>query len=192
MSDFDFNTAGKQREFDVIPDGTICTFQMKINPGGAGDDGWLKTASDGKSEGLDCEFIIIDGKFAKRKVFNRFTLSGTTAGHAEAGEISRRTLRAILESARGIRPDDKSEAATAARKISSWADMDGLRFVARLGVVPPRGGYKAKNEIDEIITSDHREWKQPEQVAQPAKMATPQSAPAAPPAGAIARPMWAE
>jgi hypothetical protein len=189
---FDFNTAGEQRSFDVIPDGTIVTLQMKIKPGGAGDGGWLKTAADGASEGLDCEFVVIDGEFAKRKVYNRFTLSGTRENHATASEISRRTLRAILESARGIKPDDKSEAAAAARKISGWQEMDGLRFVARLGVAPPRDGYKAKNTIDQVITADAKEWKQVEQAAKPAVMATPQSAPATPPAGAIARPMWAE
>ena len=70
--------------------------------------------------------------------------------------------------------------------------MEGIRFVARLGVLPPRDGYKAKNSIDEVITCERQEWKKLEQVAPAAKMATPQSAPATPPAGAISRPMWAE
>jgi hypothetical protein len=116
----DLNTAGDQRSFDVIPPGTILTLQMTIVPGGAGDGGWLKNAADGASKGLDCEFIVVggaDGKYDKRKIWQRFTIDGTTPGHAEAGEISLRTLRAIVESARGIRPDDNSEAAKAARKI---------------------------------------------------------------------------
>src|SRR5690349_6796477 len=132
-TDLDFNTAGEQRSFDVVPANTICTLQLTIRPGSAGDGGWLKRSVDGASEGLDCEFVVVDGQYAKRKIWQLYTLHGTTPGHEEAGKISRNTLRAILESARGIRPDDKSEAAQNARKIAGWQDLDGLRFVARLG-----------------------------------------------------------
>lgn len=193
-TDFNFNTAGEQRSLDVVPANTICTLQLTIRRGGAGDDGWLKRSADGASEGLDCEFTVVDGQYAKRKLWQLFTLRGTTPGHAEAGEISRNTLRAILESARGIRPDDKSEAAQNARKVSSWADFDQLRFIARLGVRPPRDGYKAKNTIEEAITPDRQGWQKPEQIgAGPANAGkqptatTPQPAPA----NAIARPQWA-
>jgi hypothetical protein len=152
-TDFDFNTADKQRSVDVIPAGTICTLQLTIRPGGVGDGGWLKRSADGGSEGLDCEFTVTEGEYAKRKLWQLFTFRGTTSGHAEAGEISRNTLRAILESARGIRPDDRSEAAEAARKVSGWADFDQLRFVARIGVRPPRDAYAAKNTILQVITT---------------------------------------
>jgi hypothetical protein len=109
----DFNDAGPQRSFDVIPDGTIATVRMKIRPGGAGEGGWLRRSNDGKSEALDCEFVVLDGEFAKskRKFWGLFTVKGETEGHAEAGRISNERLRAILESARGIRPDDQSDAA---------------------------------------------------------------------------------
>jgi hypothetical protein len=184
----DFNSAGEQRAFDVIPANTICTLQMTVRPGGAGDDGWLRKAADGGSEGLDAEFTVVDGQFAKRKLWQLFTLCGTTPGHAEAGEISRNTLRAILESARGIRPDDTSEAAQAARKLGSWGDLNQIRFVARLGVRPPRDGYSAKNTIIEVITPERTGWTKPEQITVAAK--TP-GGNAAKPASAIARPQWA-
>ena len=122
-TEFDFNDAGPQKSFDVIPANTTVSLQMTVRPGGAGDGGWLRRSADGASEGLDCEFVVVDGEFAKRKLWQLFTLHGTTPGHAEAGEISRNTLRAILESARGIKPDDKSEAAAAARKVASWARL---------------------------------------------------------------------
>jgi hypothetical protein len=186
MTDFDFNTAGEQR--DVIPANTICTLQLTIRRGGAGDDHWLTRSSDGASEGLDCEFTIVDGEFAKRKLWQRLTVQGTTPGHAEASEISRNTLRAILESARGIRPDDKSEAAQAQRKVSGWADFDGLRFICRLGVRPPRGGYPAKNTILGVITPERQAWKQVEQIqTETSNKATT----SATPTSAIARPQWA-
>jgi hypothetical protein len=189
MSEYNLNDADTQRTLDVIPANTIVTLQMKIRSGGAGD-GWLAKAADGASEGLDCEFMVVEGEYAKRKLWQRLTLHGTTPGHAEAGEISRATLRAILESARGIRPDDNSESAQKVRTVTSWGDFDGLRFIARLGVRPPRDGHPAKNTIAEVITSARKEWKQPEQIqGKPSSTAAP--APAAQPANAIVRPQWA-
>lgn len=193
-NNFDFNSAGEQRSLDVIPANTVCTLHMTIRPGGVGDGSWLKRSADGASEGLDCEFTVVDGPFAKRKLWALFTLAGTTQGHETAGEISRNMFRAILESARGIRPDDKSDAAQMARKVAGWADFDGLRFVARLGVRPPSGAYAAKNTLIEIITPERQGWKRPEQLARDltgTPVSTTSSPPSTPPANAIARPQWA-
>jgi hypothetical protein len=110
--------------------------------------------------------------------------------------FSRNTLRAILESARGIKPDDTSEAAQAARKTSGWADFDGLRFVAQLGVRPPKDGYAAKNTIMKVITPERQVWRKPEQAAKApngghtAAVPTATKAAAPPPANAITRPEW--
>jgi hypothetical protein len=195
---FNFNTASEQRS--VVPAGEIVVLQLTIRPGGAGDGGWLRRSHDGGSEGLDCEFTVVDGKYAKWKLWQLFTLRGTTEGHAQAGERSRETLRAILESARGIRPDDQSDAAKAARCPKDWSDFDQLRFMARLGVKPSNNGYAAKNTIDRVITPEHTAWKQSEQIdrsllagnaGKPVNSdAPPTSQPA--PANAIARPKWAE
>ena len=103
---YDFNDADTQRNFDVIPDGTITTVHMTVRPGSAGEDGWLRRSKDGGSEALDCEFVVLDGPFAKRKFWTLSTIAGTTPGHADAANISAGKLRAILESARGIMPDD--------------------------------------------------------------------------------------
>jgi hypothetical protein len=116
---FDFNDAGEQRSVDVIPANTICGVQLTVRPGGAGDDGWLRRSKkDGASEALDCEFTVIDGEYAKRKIWALYTVHGTTPGHAEAAEISRKSLCAMLESARGVRPDDRSETAQKARQAT--------------------------------------------------------------------------
>ena len=188
MTDFDFNTAGEQR--DVIPANTIVTLQLKIKPGGGEDNGWLTTAKDGLSHGLDCEFTVVDGDYAKRKLFQRLTLRGTTDGHADAGVISRNTLRAIVESARGILPTDKSEAAAQKRNLAGgWPELDGIRFIAKVGVKPERDGYPAKNTILEVITPEKTAWKQVEQVAVATSAPTSQTQP---PANAVTRPQWAE
>jgi hypothetical protein len=195
-TNFDFNNDGEQR--DVIPANTICVLQMTIRPGGGGDDGWLKrtTTDKGDSEYLDCEFTVVSpDQHAKRKLWQSCTIRGTTDGHAEAGRISREFLKAILESAKGIRPDDKSEFAQNARKPSGWADFDQLRFVARLGVRPPQGNYQAKNTILQVITPNLVDWQKhkPEQISasdRAANAAAPAAPTTTPPAGAIKRPDW--
>ena len=68
--------------FDVIPAGTIAELQMTIRPGNAGEGGLLRRSKNGNSEALDCEFIVTDGPYAKRKVWRLFTVGGTTEGHA--------------------------------------------------------------------------------------------------------------
>ena len=185
MSSYDFNDADTQRKLDVIPHGTIATVRMTVRPGSAGEGGWLRRSKDGGSEALDCEFVVLDGPFAKRKFWTLFTIAGTTPGHAEAANISAGKLRAMLESARGIKPDDTSDAAKQARRIGSYGDLNGLSFIARIGVEPPQNGYKAKNRLDHVVTPDETAWHPvtQEPVATPAK---PASSPAK-----IERPQWA-
>jgi hypothetical protein len=190
MTTHDFNNADPQRSFDVIPDGTIATVRMTVRPGSAGEGGWLRRSKDGESEALDCEFVVLDGQYAKRKFWSLFTVAGTTQGHSEAAKISNGKLRAILESARGIKPDDKSDTAKEARRIESYGNLDGLAFVARIGVEPPTNGYKAKNRLDRVITPDEKAWHavtQEPTAAAPTTSAQPASSPAK-----IERPRWAQ
>jgi hypothetical protein len=163
---YDFNGAGEQREREIIPEGTIATVHMTIRPGTAGEGGWFKRSKDGSSQGIDAEFTVVDGPFAKRKFWKLFTMEGTSSGHQAAGEISASQLRAILESARGVRPDDESENAKKARRVESWGDFDGLRFIAKIGIEKGKGEYKDKNSLDAAITPDRTAWHRVEQVAQ--------------------------
>jgi hypothetical protein len=192
-TDFNFNTAGKQRAFDVIPNNTLVELQLTIRPGGAGDGGYLTRSKNGESEGLDCECVVVDdNEYKKRKIFEWLLVSGTTPGQVEMAESRRNMIRAIIESARGIRPDDASEAATAARRISSWEDLQNIRFLARVGVKPPADGYDAKNFIKEVVTPERQNWRKVEQIVSAEINETATPAPNAKPANAIARPQWAD
>jgi hypothetical protein len=196
---YDFNSAEQQRESGLIADGTIAPVHMTIRPGNAGEGGWMKRSKNGDSMALDCEFTVLEGPFAKRKFWTLFTIEGTTEGHAKAGEISASRLRAILESARGIRPDDESEAAKNGRRVTSWGDFDGIRFIAKIGieVAKPGSGFKDKNTLDAAITPDRKTWAKVEQVAKPAGSFAPIGAAAANVAAqatagaASAKPAWA-
>jgi hypothetical protein len=98
----DLNNAETQRTREVIPADTVAVIQMNVKPGDTGEGKWLKASKDGTSAGLDIEFTLVDGEHAKRKFWTRLTLQGQTDGHKDARDISMRTLRAILESARGV------------------------------------------------------------------------------------------
>lgn len=165
---FDFNDASAQRSFDVMPDNLVCAVEMIIKKGDSGPNQWLTTAKSGKSKHLNCEFTVLDGDYADRKFWRRFTVAAASDGTAasqrardnleQAIEISRQSLKAMLESARGIRPGDMSEKAVEARRTQGWEDFNGLRFIVRLGIEEPEG-YQARNTIKEIITPGHSSWK---------------------------------
>jgi hypothetical protein len=181
----DFNDAKRE----IIPADTVAVIAMHIRPGDAGEGKWLKTTKDGTSAGLDAEFTVIDGEHAKRKFWTRLTLEGESNGHKDARDFSRRTLRAILESARGIKPDDVSDDAKKAR-VADYADFDGIRFIGRIGVEPAKNGYAAKNTLHEVITPDHKAWYPVEQVKRTDPPA--QQSAASEPAHPIVRPEWAK
>lgn len=162
---YDFNSAPEQRNGDLIPDGTIVPVHLTIRPGNSGEGGWLKRSKAGDSMALDCEFTVTEGPHAKRKFWSLFTMEGTSEGHQKAADISASRIRAILESAHNIRPDDESDAAKTKRRLSSWGDLDGLRFVAKVGIEKGKDGYKDKNALSEVITPDRKQWSKVEQVA---------------------------
>jgi hypothetical protein len=185
---FDFNTAEKQRTREVIPADTVAVIQMKIRPGDSGEGKWLKSSKDGTSRGLDCEFIVVDGEHAKRKFWSRFTVVGETDGQKTAADITRSTLRAILESARGIRPDNQSDDAKNAR-MADYGDFDGIRFIGRIGVEPAKNGHATKNTLLEVITPERKNWHNVEQVKRAERPTQPTASESAP---AIERPNWAK
>lgn len=195
---YDFNNASEQRTGELIPDGTVVTVHMTVRPGNAGEGGWLKRSKAGDSEALDCEFTVVDGPFTKRKFWSLFTVEGTTDGQKKAGEISAARLRAILESVNGIRPDDESPNAAVKRRVNSWGDFDGLRFVAKVGIEKGNEGYKDKNSLAAVITPDRKDWLKVEQVARQGVASIAQaSAPAiaaaqASGAPASSKPAWAQ
>jgi hypothetical protein len=191
MGAFDFNFAPEQREFDVIPKGKIVIVQMRIKPGDAGEDGLLTRSQRGDCEGLNCELVVVEGEYAKRKLFPWLLLSGTIDGQTDMAHSNLGTLKAIIESAHGIKPKDMSE--TAKKERARFADLrnfDGIRFMVKLDVEPAKGEYKAKNTIALVITPEMKEWRPIEQVEQPPTRTTP--AAVTPASKTIVKPTWAQ
>ena len=162
---FDYSQAPDPRNFsELIPHGTIATVQMRLRPGNVGEDGICKRTSKGDAEMLDCEFVVVDGTYAKRKFWDNFMLAGTTAGQQEMVQTNRGRLKQILESAHGIKPGDASDRARKAYS-ASLKDFDNLIFIAKIGV--RKGGPKNdgsgeswsdKNVLAAAIGPEHREW----------------------------------
>lgn len=217
----DYNDA--RQNPNLIPKGTLAKVHLSIRPGGFDDasQGWtggLATRSSSGAVYLNGEFTVLEGPYAKRKVFTLIGLY-SPKGPDWAG-MGRSLIRGMLNSARGISNRDVSPQAQAARRINSFAELDGLEFVARIDIGTDTNGEE-KNEIRGAVTPDHKEYARlmgrhavpagfapqpgypppaapapfpPTAPAAPA--AFPSAAPAAPqgafpPAGADPRPSWA-
>jgi len=185
-------------QFEPIPHGTIATVAMHIDAGNVGEDGMLKRSKDGGCEMLNAVLTITDGPYKGRKVFERWILAGTTDGHAKSADINRGTLKAILDSALGLKPDDVSPQARAARTVS-LKQFEGMTFVGKIGIEkgkPKNDGtgesWSDKNILAAVITPDKKEWRPSEQPPPfngggGGAPSSPPSSPAAP----IGRPEWA-
>lgn len=158
---YDLNNADQQMG-DTIPAGTIAPVTMLIRPGGSGEDGQLKQSNSSDAQYLDCEFTVTEGPFARRKFWQNFVISGgkkDDKGRSIAGSISLATLRAALESARNIKPNDFSEAAMQGRRVASWADFNGLTFLVKIGIEKDKTGqYEDKNKVLSVITPDKKQY----------------------------------
>jgi len=73
------------------------------------------------------------------------------------GQMGRSFIRAALNSARGIPPKDNSPQAAAARRIDSFADIDGLEFIARIDVEKDGKG-EDRNVVKLAIEPDHKDY----------------------------------
>lgn len=188
---YDFNTASEQRGSDLIPDGTIAPVHLTIRPGNSGEGGWLKRSKAGDSEAIDCEFTVTEGPNAKRKFWTLFTIQGTTEGHQKAADFSASRIRAILESAQGVRPDDESDSAKNMRRINSWANLNNVRFIAKIGIEKGKDGYKDKNILAEVITPDRKQWAKIEQPVKQQSFQQVASPGVQPASGTTNKPAWA-
>lgn len=158
---FDFSNASTQGNGALIPKNTFARLIMNVRPGGAGDGGFLRRTKAGNGLMLDCEFTVVEGEHARRKFWGLFTVEGETEGQQKAIEISRSTLRAILESARGVKPSDASPEAAKARQVNSWDDFDGIEFIGLIGVEESKDPqYADKNKLVAVITPDRKEYAQ--------------------------------
>lgn len=187
----DFNNSENQSNFDLIPNNTLAKVRMSIKPGGYDDQsqGWVggyATKNDATgSVYLSCEFVILEGEYARRKVWGIIGLYSNKG--AEWGNMGRSFIKAILNSARGVSENDNSSAAQNARRINGFADLDGIEFLAKITTKKDQN-EELRNEIRFAITPDNKDYKGLMGIIAPAvKTQNPPAAASA----ANNRPTWA-
>ena len=197
----DFNSA--QSNSNVIPKGTLAKVRLTLRPGGYDDPsqgwtgGWARRATSG-SVYLDAEFTVLEGPYARRKVWSLIGLYSPKG--PDWANMGRGLIRGILNSARGISDKDNSAEAQTRRRIKDFGDLDG----ARIDVGQDTNGDD-KNEVRGAVTPDHRDYAalmgvvagmpaipmgQGAAPAQPSTLQPRQPAAAAP--GGGMRPSWAQ
>ena len=158
----DFNDAeAQQGAFDLIPKGTIVPLRMTIKPGGHDDHsqgwtgGYATQSYDTGAVFLACEFVVTAGPFAKRKLWSNIGLLSRKG--PVWGQMGRSFVRAALNSARNVFPQDNSPQASAARRINGLADLDGLEFIARVDIEKDGKG-EDRNVVKLAIEPDHKDY----------------------------------
>jgi len=154
----DFNDA--RQNANLIPKGTIAKVRLTIRPGGFDDpsQGWTGGYAKRGTTGavyLDAEYTVLEGPFARRKVWSMIGLYSPKG--PDWANMGRSLVRGILNSARGLSDKDNSPEAQNARRISGFADLDGIEFVARIDVGTDANGDD-KNDIRQAVTRDHKEY----------------------------------
>jgi hypothetical protein len=166
MSLTDFSSANEQRPEGCIPDGTFVALKLHWRPGGenvAGcspdDLGLFKQSLNSDVVYIDTELSVTGGPYNGRKLWQNFTVAGgkvTEAGVSKAWNISKDTLRAMIDSALGLDPKDVSAATKAKRNLPSFRSLEGIEFFAKLGIekggaMPGGGNYPDKNRIAHVV-----------------------------------------
>ena len=177
----DFNDAEQQQSFDLIPKGTVAPVRMTIKPGGHDDaaqgwtGGYATQSFETGSIFLACEFVILDGEYARRKMWSNVGLH-SSKGPAW-GNMGRTFIRAVLNSSRNIQPQDNSPQAAAARRIQGFNELDGIEFVARIDVEKDGRG-ELRNVVKMAVEPDQTDYPRGATSAAPRPAATYQAPPA--------------
>lgn len=181
-----FNDAAPQKDGgSLIPEGTVVTAIMTLRSGGFGDDGYIAKSKSSGDDMLDTEFTITPNPngYERRKVWKYMSFS------EKGAPVTRSQLRAALESAHGIKPNDDSKEAQAKRSVPSYGAFDGLPVCIKVGIEKGTGGYPDKNILRAFVTPDKAEYIKPEgyiPVASPG-----QKSQASAPTASGSKPAWA-
>lgn len=157
----DFNDAEQQQGFDLIPKGTTVKVRMTIKPGGHDDPaqgwtgGYATESFETGSVYLACEFVVLEGPFAKRKMWSNIGLQ-SRKGPAW-GQMGRSLIRGLLNSARNVHPQDNSPQAASARRIQGFHELDGIEFLARVDVEKDAKG-EDRNVVKLAVEPDHKDY----------------------------------
>jgi hypothetical protein len=145
---------------ELITDGAFVKLKMKIRPGGHNgadpmDANMLKKSQTSDAVFLDGEFTVEGGEFNGRKLWQNLIVDGgkRDKNNVSIGwNMSKNLIRAMIDSAARLNPDDKSDQANQQRRIQAFRQLDGITFIARVMVRPSDNEqYSDKNEIANCV-----------------------------------------
>jgi len=190
---------------NLFPSG-VYSLKAEVLIGNYGEDNTLMLASSKRTMHVALVCTVTDGEYKGRKIYDNVTVAldktvqppvdtAQLNKYRTAVRIGRARIKAIINSARGLDPNDKSPDTEAKRSIETHEELTGMVFWAEIGEEPPRGAFRARNRIDRIVEPCDDDY--PKAAAQavavaapPAKAATgngsgatkPPPAPSSPPA----------
>lgn len=194
---FDFSN-DKPDIREPIPAGTLLFLRMTYQPGGADlpntpaelrEGALTKAAEPSDAYYLKTEFTVLRGPYKGRKFWGNLTVAGGKVDEKNqsiAAGITRKTIRAILDSSQGLKTSDESPEAMAKRVIRGYRDLQGRQFVAKAKVEPAQNGYPAKNGLGQVLTIDMKGYP-----ASDAELDNPAIATAGNTTAAAPAPVWA-
>ena len=160
----DLNQAGEQQTGSslVIPPKSKVQVQLSIiypEASRVGASAPELTRAHSGLEYLATKLTVTRGTFAGKVIYQNFNLAGAqTTGQQKAIDISVRSIRAMVEASRGIRPKDNSPTATQARKLQRWSELDGLTCFIVVDCEQSQPSHKGKvyinNRLYSVVTID--------------------------------------
>jgi Protein of unknown function (DUF669) len=164
---------------EPVPFGVYC-LKGEVLPGGAGTGGVLRRAKNGCALMLELKCEIVEGKLAGRCIWYRpiveleenEALSKLDVKARErlqtALRLGRMRVRAIIDSALGLDPNDRSADAEKKRTLENWGEIDGLTFCAQISERYD-DKYGASNDIDFIVVPSDPAYPKTAQAVVPRK-----------------------
>lgn len=144
---------------NLIPKGTIVKVKMTIKPGGYNDlqmgwtNGYATYNSLTDSVYLNVKFTVLNGEYSGKYIFGRIGLHSSISEYWS--RMGSTFVRSILSSARGVSLFDNSIQAKSLCTLKSFAELDGIEFLALINVESDN----ARNVIYRAITCDHKDYK---------------------------------
>jgi hypothetical protein len=148
----DLSDAGPQASFEPIPPG-VYRLRAKLKAGTAGTDFLLHRSKNSPLLGVSLECAVVGGEHAGRKIFDWICAEidevslplaeqpDKMANWQTAVKMGRAKLAAIIDSAIGLDPNDRSDAAQARRRqFDGYDKFDGICFYAQVEIRPARNG----------------------------------------------------
>ena len=135
---------------ELVPDKTLAWAIVTVRPHNM-DHGMVlvpSKSSDGKY--IDVELTILEGPYAKRKIWDRIGLAGSSEKWVAQGFSS---VRHILEVGReivGFAPGDSKYQLGQITQTNGdmvLMELDGLRCAVQIGIEVGKDGYKDKNVV---------------------------------------------